>query len=101
MAAKFTRLTQKIAIQLHLVAERSNICSSCSRQPVQKLLDTPSYVPGHVSKSTAWKEKGYLFNSIKNTFSGGTGNKKMLWRCSNNGKINSEWFHHPGKQSDD
>jgi hypothetical protein len=43
MAAKLTRLTQKIAIQLHVVAESCNNCSSCSRRPVQKLLDTPSY----------------------------------------------------------
>jgi hypothetical protein len=43
MAAKLTRLTHKIAIQLHLVAESCTICSSCSRRPVRKLLDTPSY----------------------------------------------------------
>jgi hypothetical protein len=43
MAAKLTRLTHKIAIQLHLVAENFNICSSRSRWPVRKLLDTPSY----------------------------------------------------------
>jgi hypothetical protein len=34
----------KIAIQLHLVEESCTICSSCSRRPVWKLLDTPSYV---------------------------------------------------------
>jgi hypothetical protein len=44
MAAKLTRLTHKIAIQLRLVAERCNICSSRSRRPVRKLLDTPSYI---------------------------------------------------------
>jgi hypothetical protein len=44
MAAKLTRLTHKIAIQLHLVAESSTICSSRSRRPVRKLLCTPSYV---------------------------------------------------------
>jgi hypothetical protein len=44
MAAKLTRLTHKIVIQLHLVAESCTICSSCSRQPVWKLLDTPSYI---------------------------------------------------------
>jgi hypothetical protein len=43
MAAKVTRLAHKIAIQLHLVAESCTICSSRSRRPVQKLLDTPSY----------------------------------------------------------
>jgi hypothetical protein len=43
MAAKLTRLTHEIAIQLHLVAESCTICSSRSRRPVRKLLDTPSY----------------------------------------------------------
>jgi hypothetical protein len=43
MVAKLTRLTHKIAIQLHLMAESCTVCSSFSRQPVQKLLDTPSY----------------------------------------------------------
>jgi hypothetical protein len=40
---KLTRLTHKIAVQLHLVAESSTICGSRSRRPVRKLLDTPSY----------------------------------------------------------
>jgi len=39
MAEKLTRLTHKIAIQLHLVAENSR-----SRRPVRKILDTPSYI---------------------------------------------------------
>jgi len=43
MGAKFTRLTHKIAIQLHLVAQSYTISSSRSRRPVRKLLDTPSY----------------------------------------------------------
>jgi hypothetical protein len=43
MAAKLTRLTHKIAIHLHLVAESCTICSCCSRRPVRKLLDVPSY----------------------------------------------------------
>jgi hypothetical protein len=38
MAAKLTRLTHKIAIQLHLVAESCTIYSSRSRRPVRKLL---------------------------------------------------------------
>jgi hypothetical protein len=42
MAAKLTRLTHKIAIYLNLVAESCTICSSRSRRPVRKLLDTPS-----------------------------------------------------------
>jgi hypothetical protein len=44
MAAKLTRLSHKIAIQLHLVAESCTICSSRSRRPVRKLLDTLSYM---------------------------------------------------------
>jgi hypothetical protein len=40
MAAKLTRLTHRIAIQLHLVTESSTICSSRSRQSVRKLLNT-------------------------------------------------------------
>jgi hypothetical protein len=44
MAAKLTRLSDKIVIQLHLLAESCTICSSRSRRPVRKLLDTPSYV---------------------------------------------------------
>jgi hypothetical protein len=43
MAAKLTRLTHKIAIQLHLVTESCIICSSLSRRPVRNLLDIPSY----------------------------------------------------------
>jgi len=44
MVTKLTRLTHKIAIQLHLVVESCKICSSRYRQSVRKLLDTPSYV---------------------------------------------------------
>jgi len=43
MAPTLTRLTHKMAIQLHPVPESCTICSSRSRQPVRKLLDTPSY----------------------------------------------------------
>jgi hypothetical protein len=46
MAAKLIRLTHKIAVQLHLVAESCTICSSHARRPVRKLLDTPSYIEG-------------------------------------------------------
>jgi hypothetical protein len=42
MVTKLTRLTHKIAIQLHLVGEL--ICSSRARRPVRKLLDIPSYL---------------------------------------------------------
>jgi hypothetical protein len=42
MATKLIRLIHKIAVQLHLAAESSTICSSLSRRPVRDLLDTPS-----------------------------------------------------------
>jgi len=41
--AKLTRLTHKLAIQLHLVTGILTIGSSRSRRPVRKLLDLPSY----------------------------------------------------------
>jgi len=44
MAAKLTRLTHKIAIQLYIVVESFTICSSRSRRPVRELLDTFPYV---------------------------------------------------------
>jgi hypothetical protein len=40
-AAKLTRLTHKIAIQLYLVVQSCTTCSSRYRRPVRKLLDTP------------------------------------------------------------
>jgi len=42
MAAKLARLTHKIAIQLHLVAESCTICISRSRRPDRKILGTSS-----------------------------------------------------------
>jgi hypothetical protein len=60
MVAKLTRLAHKIAMQLHLMAECCTICSSSSRRPVRKLLDTSSYVASelvqtglHPASSTA------------------------------------------------
>jgi hypothetical protein len=52
MAAKLTRLTHKIEIRLHLVAESCTICSSRSRRPVRKLLVTPSYITFDVKSRT-------------------------------------------------
>jgi hypothetical protein len=46
MAAKLTRMTHEIAIQLHLVAESCTIRSSRSRRPVRKLLDTVVQLSG-------------------------------------------------------
>jgi hypothetical protein len=53
MAAKLTRLTHKIAIQLQLVAESCAISSSSAKRPVRKLLDTPSYL-GTNDRLTYW-----------------------------------------------
>jgi hypothetical protein len=44
MAAKLTRLTHKIAIQLHLVADTCTICNFPSRRPVRLLLDKLFYI---------------------------------------------------------
>jgi len=44
METELTRLTHKNGIQLNLVAESCTICSSRSRRPDRKLLDTPSYI---------------------------------------------------------
>jgi hypothetical protein len=44
MATELTRLTHKVEIQLYLVAESCTICTSRSRQPVRKLLNTTLYV---------------------------------------------------------
>jgi hypothetical protein len=51
MAAKLTRLTHIIEVQLHLVAESCTICISRSRRPVRKLLVTPSYLHAFVSSA--------------------------------------------------
>jgi len=42
MAAKLPRMTHKM-MHLHVVTESCTLCSSRSRRPVRKLLDTPSY----------------------------------------------------------
>jgi hypothetical protein len=52
MAAKLTRLTHKIAIKLQLVAESCTTCSSRSRRPVRKVLDTTSCA--RVYNETTW-----------------------------------------------
>jgi len=70
MAAKLIRLTHKIAIQLHLVAESCTICSSHSSQPVRKLFVAPLYIRRHVVViwcwSAGWPLSSYL--SFKHHF---------------------------------
>jgi hypothetical protein len=53
MAVKLTRMTHKIAIQLHLVPTSCTIYSSRPRRPVRKLLDTPSYVAAVLCQNRA------------------------------------------------
>jgi hypothetical protein len=60
MATELSRLTHKITIKVHIVAESCIICSSCSRRPVRKLLDTPSYL----SCSFCNGRSGCLMSSI-------------------------------------
>jgi hypothetical protein len=55
MVAKLNRLTHKIAVQLHLVGESCTICSSRSKRPVRKLLDTHLYISGS-SADYLWTE---------------------------------------------
>jgi hypothetical protein len=60
MAAKLTRLTHKIVMELHLMAESCTICNSRSRRPVRKLLDTPSYETSGVHKLHWQDHERYL-----------------------------------------
>jgi hypothetical protein len=59
MEAKLTRVTHKISIQLHLVAESCTICNLHSRQPVQKLPDTPPY--SHWPNRKCYWEYSYIY----------------------------------------
>jgi hypothetical protein len=47
-AAKLTRLSHKIVVKLHLVAERCTICSSRSRRPVRKFWLYPRIHSDHL-----------------------------------------------------
>jgi hypothetical protein len=72
MAAKLTRLTHRIAIQLHLVAESCTICSSRFKRPVRKLLDTPLYAeaaPNNETKNrTLWFSGSYHVLRVDSIF---------------------------------
>jgi hypothetical protein len=58
MASELARLTRKIALRLHVVAESCTICSSRSRRQVWKLLDTPSCV--WVTSNCLFPSSGFL-----------------------------------------
>jgi hypothetical protein len=70
MAAKLTRLTHRIAIQLHLVAESYIICSSRSRWPVRKLLDNTllSFFPGFKLQPQIRENKMDTDNNLGSTW---------------------------------
>jgi hypothetical protein len=79
MAAKLTRMTYKIAIQLHLVAESSTICSYRSGRPVRKLLDTLSYPKVYNIVSTQ-SQSSLLYSS--SSYSRGCRSICLIfWRC--------------------
>jgi hypothetical protein len=65
MAAKFTRLTHKIAVQLHLVAEICTICNFRSRLPARKLLDSPSHVWRTVGLITFFSKDSFRSDAAK------------------------------------
>jgi hypothetical protein len=68
MAAKLTRLTHRIAIQMHLVAESCTICNSRSRRPVRKLLDTPSHINmKHIKEAAFYHRNNSTGQLDKNT----------------------------------
>jgi len=65
MVVKLTRLTHKIAVQLHLMAESCTICSSRSRSPVRKLLDTPSFIVCEDGQKGNANDMGTLLTCFK------------------------------------
>jgi hypothetical protein len=94
MAGKLTRLTHKIAIHLHLVAESCTICSSRSRRPVRKLLDHPrtTEIDPQGKLDRHWKEF-YARNWLTHksyVFLGGGGEVK--WNYDPRKHLNSPIF---------
>jgi hypothetical protein len=81
MATKLTKMTHKIAIQLHLVAESWDICISRCRRPVRKLLDTPLDVRCEIEESERQNHNYSPLNEIHNTsgeiHSGGLQKKRI------------------------
>jgi len=64
--AKLSRLTHRIVIQLHLVAESHTIYSSYSRWPFWKRLDTPLYITKVTALSLGYKPS-YLLKVVSKT----------------------------------
>jgi hypothetical protein len=87
MAAKLIRLTHKIAIRLHLVAESCTICSSRSWRPVRKLLDTPSYI---AFLYTVWKNERRTHHSSYSFYYIGMWDMDLTFDVSRNLSLNAK-----------
>jgi hypothetical protein len=64
IATKLTKLTHKIAIQLHLLAKSCTIHSSRSRRPVRKLLDTHLFAYGRIDMTSQLHFRFLLIFSV-------------------------------------
>jgi hypothetical protein len=98
MAAKLIRLTHKIAIQLHLVAEICTICSSRTRRPVRKLLDTLSYSSGNTLDRQQRSGYNSLITNINPEDGGSTASETLVFnhqatRCSNPKRTSLIFLH--------
>jgi hypothetical protein len=88
MAAKLTRLTHKIAMQLHLVAESCTICTSRSRRPARKFWIHPrTYLATDwmtVIQFSAGARMGFFF-SIRHRVQTGSGAHSAPYSMSTGG----------------
>jgi hypothetical protein len=99
MAAKLTRLTHKIAIQLHLMSESCTICSFRSRRPVRKLSDTPSYMTEmrndyihFVGKPQGRDRVSYLPADGRHFKKNRAWRWRLNWNESGQGPVARKWF---------
>jgi hypothetical protein len=90
MAAKLTRLTNKMAIRLNLVAESCTTCSSSCRQPVRELLETLCIKIPQVVNSTS--KQSWWHRAVLPSFSTREG-VDNLWTASKPAKIR-KWVTH-------
>jgi hypothetical protein len=70
MTIKITRLTHKIAIQLHLVTESYTIWSSRSRRPVRKLFGYTFVTKVHncITNERNYKQCHYISVDVNDSF---------------------------------
>jgi hypothetical protein len=94
MAAKLTRLTHKIVIQLHLVAESCTICISRSSRPVRILLDTSSYQKYSVPQPQTGGRNNQWTERIQTMDAFGRGNMRnaTVSRADERGSYRYEWM---------